>query len=128
MNKGLQKEEKTKLWSKHYKQSLLLKINENQILKEEEDEDKEEEEAEIRPIKNLQTVKMLEKIIAKEAEVMVEDVAEAVDVAETLKGLKYNAMFAKGMDITLMNVIIILTIKVIRQILLRKKRRKIKFC
>ena len=44
---------------------------------------------------------MLEKIIAKEAEVMVEDVTEAVDVAETLKGLKYNAMFVKGMDITL---------------------------
>ncbi|XP_065001897.1 protein neprosin-like [Musa acuminata AAA Group] len=39
---------------------------------------------------------MLEKIITKEAEVMVEDVAEAMDMAETLKGLKYNAMFAKG--------------------------------
>ena len=56
---------------------------------------------------------MVEKIQAKEAEVMVEDVAEAVDVAESLKGLKYNAIFVKGIDITPMNIIIILTIKVI---------------
>ena len=52
---------------------------------------------------------MLEKILAKEAEVMVEDVVNAMDVTETLKGLKYNAIFTKGMNITLMNVIIILT-------------------
>nr|XP_018677411.1 PREDICTED: alpha-humulene synthase-like [Musa acuminata subsp. malaccensis] len=33
---------------------------------------------------------------AKETEVMVEDVGEAVDMTKTLKGLKYNAMFVKG--------------------------------
>ncbi|XP_065015478.1 (S)-beta-bisabolene synthase-like [Musa acuminata AAA Group] len=41
-------------------------------------------------------MKMLEKILAKEAKVMVEDMAEAVDMAETLNGLKYNVMFANG--------------------------------
>ncbi|URD85346.1 hypothetical protein MUK42_15826 [Musa troglodytarum] len=99
MNKGLQKEEKTKLWSKHYKPSLLLKIEVNQNFKKEEVMDKEEEEAEIRPIRNLQTMKVMEKILAKEAEVIVEDVIKAVDVAKILKGLKYNAIFAKEYDL-----------------------------
>lgn len=62
--------------------------------------DKEEEVTEIRPIKNLKTMKVIEKILAEKTKVMVEDVA--VDVIKILKGLKFNAIFTKGMDILLM--------------------------
>ena len=62
--------------------------------------DKEKEVTEIRPIKNLKTMKVIEKILAEKTKVMVEDVA--VDVIKILKGLKFNAMFTKGMDILLM--------------------------
>ena len=56
---------------------------------------------------------------------MVKDMAEVIDVIKILKGLKYNLMFVKCMNTTPLNVIIILTIKVMRQILLKKKRMKI---
>ncbi|XP_065036537.1 uncharacterized protein LOC135672006 [Musa acuminata AAA Group] len=58
----------------------VLRAEFEKLQPDEEDENKEEEEAEIRPIKNLQTLKVVEKILAIEAEVMVEDVVEAVDI------------------------------------------------
>lgn len=77
----------------------------------------------------IKTIKVLEKLLSKEAKVIVEDVAEAMDVVEILKDLKYNIIFTKDMDTSPLNVIIILSIIIIRKILLRKKRRtKTLFC
>ena len=62
--------------------------------------DKKEEMIEIKLIKNLKIMKVIEKILTKEVKVIVEDLTEAIDVVEILKDLKYNTMFAKGIDTT----------------------------
>lgn len=55
--------------------------------------DKEENVTEIKPIKNLKTINVMEKILVK-------NIVEAMDMAEILKGLKYNIKFSKSMDTT----------------------------
>lgn len=86
-----------------------MKTKVNQNIKEEEIVDKQEDVIEIKPINNLKLMKVIEKILTKEVEVMIKDMI--VEVAKILKGLKYNIMFVKGIDVTPLNIIIMVISK-----------------